>query len=146
LVDSILVMRKFSEMEQYLQQVRAFAAMSLDEYNSDWKAQRIVERTLHLMIELCIDIAHHFISDKGLRVPVSYADSFKVLEENGLISRSTYEVMDKMAKFRNIVVHHYEKIDASIVVTILKKHLDDFLLFRDAILKDLDRADDGVGL
>jgi hypothetical protein len=35
-VDSILVMRKFSEMEQYLQQIRAFAAMSLDEYNDDF--------------------------------------------------------------------------------------------------------------
>ncbi len=146
MVDSILVMRKLSEMEQYLQQVREFAAMSLDEYSSNWKAQRIVERTLHLMIELCIDIANHFISDKGFRVPVSYADSFKVLEENGLIPASTYEVMSKMAKFRNIVVHHYEKIDASIVVTILKRHLEDFILFRDAILKQLARSGEGVGL
>jgi uncharacterized protein YutE (UPF0331/DUF86 family) len=142
LVDSILVLRKLSEMEQYLQQIREFAGLSLDEYSSDWKTQRIVERTLHLMIELCIDIANHFISDKGLRVPVSYSDSFRVLEESGLISSSTYEVMSKMAKFRNIVVHHYEKVDASIVITILRRHLDDFLLFQDAILKQLAGAGD----
>jgi uncharacterized protein YutE (UPF0331/DUF86 family) len=41
-----------------------------------------------------------------------------------------------------IVVHHYEKIDASIVIIILRKHLDDFLLFRDAILKQLAAAGD----
>lgn len=47
--------------------------------------------------------------------------------------------MERMAKFRNIVVHHYDKIDESIVVTILREHSDDFLLFRDAILKTLKR-------
>lgn len=146
MVDSILVMRKLSEMEQYLDQIREFASLSLEEYSANWKAQRIVERTLHMMIELCLDIANHFISDKGLRIPVSYADSFKVLEENGLITASIYEVMSKMAKFKNIIVHHYENIDASIVVMILRKHLEDFLLFRDAILKQLTRAGDEVGL
>jgi uncharacterized protein YutE (UPF0331/DUF86 family) len=146
LVDSILVMRKLSEMEQYLGQIREYASLSLEEYGGNWRAQRIVERTLHLMIELCIDIANHFISDKVLRVPVSYADSFKVLEENGLINTSTYEVMSKMAKFRNIIVHHYEKIDAAIMVTILKRHLDDFLLFRDAVVKQLPGGGRGVCL
>jgi hypothetical protein len=42
-------MRKLAEMEEYLQQDREFAVMSLDDYSSDWKAQRIVERTLHIM-------------------------------------------------------------------------------------------------
>jgi uncharacterized protein YutE (UPF0331/DUF86 family) len=40
----------------------------------DWKTRRIVERTLQIMIELCIDIAGHIISDRRLRVPVSYAN------------------------------------------------------------------------
>ena len=40
-----------------------------------------------------------------------------------------------MTKFRNIVVHHYDKVDEAVVVDILKRHLDDFLQYRDAILK-----------
>lgn len=60
-----------------------------------------------------------------------------MLLEGNLIDPSLYQVMEKMAKFRNIVVHHYDKIDESIVVTILREHLDDFLVFRDAILKTL---------
>jgi len=36
--------------------------------------------------------------------------------------------------FRNVIVHHYDKIDESIVITILKKHLDDFSAFKNAIL------------
>jgi uncharacterized protein YutE (UPF0331/DUF86 family) len=49
--------------------------------------------------------------------------------------------MEGMAKFRNIVVHQYDKIDNSIVVGILKRHLDDFLNFRNAILSILPTGD-----
>ena len=39
-----------------------------------------------------------------------------------------------MAKFRNIVVHHYDKVDAEIVVAIIKKDLKDFTGYRNAIV------------
>ena len=39
-----------------------------------------------------------------------------------------------MAKFRNVVVHQYEKVDAEIVIVILKRHLKDFDRFKDVIL------------
>jgi uncharacterized protein YutE (UPF0331/DUF86 family) len=137
LVDKTLVLRKLAEMEEYLGQIREFSSLTKEEYSGDWKSQRIVERTLQIMIELTVDISSHLISDKKLRVPSGYADTFKVLFDSGLIDPPLFQAMEKMAKFRNIVVHHYDKIDESIVVTILREHLDDFLLFRDAILKIL---------
>ena len=39
-----------------------------------------------------------------------------------------------MAKFRNILVHHYDKVDAGIVVGILKSNLNDFLSYKDVIV------------
>jgi uncharacterized protein YutE (UPF0331/DUF86 family) len=44
-----------------------------------------------------------------------------------------------MAKFRNVVVHQYEGVDAGIVVTILRTHLADFKRYRDAVLAYLDK-------
>ena len=137
MVDKNLILRKLTELEEYFNQVSEFSTVSVEEYIGNWKTQRIVERTLQIMIELCIDIAGHIISDKKLRVPVSYTDTFNVLFEAKLITPDTYSIMEKMAKFRNIVVHQYEKIDVAIVVMILKKHLGDFLAFRDAMLKIL---------
>jgi uncharacterized protein YutE (UPF0331/DUF86 family) len=134
LVDNTLIMRKLSELEEYLAQIRTYAGITVSEYTVDWKVQRIVERTLQLMIELCLDISSHIISDRRLRVPGGYADTFRTLGEAGLISADLLVVLEKMAKFRNIVVHQYDRVDAGIVVTILQKHLDDFLLFRDAVL------------
>jgi uncharacterized protein YutE (UPF0331/DUF86 family) len=135
LVDKTLMMRKLSELEEYLNQVMEFTSIKEEEYSGDWKIQRIIERTLQMIIELTVDISAHLISDKRLRVPTGYADAFKVLFEGGLINQDLYQVLVQMAKFRNIVVHHYDQIDDTIVVDILQNHLGDFLLFRDAVLK-----------
>lgn len=135
MVDKNLILRKIAELEEYLEQIREFSNISAEQYAGDWKTQRIVERTLQMMIELCVDIANHIISDRRLRVPVTYADTFKVLSEAGLIDQNLYNTMEKMAKFRNIVVHNYDRIDQSIVVMILRKNLDNFLFFRDQIIQ-----------
>ena len=134
MVDKALLLRKFTELEEYLAQIREYADITLETYSHDWKIQRIVERTLQMMIEICVDIAGHIISDKEYRIPKSYADTFKVLYEEKIISKELYEDMKNMAKFRNIIVHQYDKIDEIIIVNILKKHLGDFVIFKDTII------------
>jgi uncharacterized protein YutE (UPF0331/DUF86 family) len=134
LVDKAIVLRKISELEVYQKQIKEFSDITLQGYKEDWKIQRIVERTLQMMIETCADIANHIVSDRGMRTPTSYADTFKVLLENNIIDSKLFTTMEKMAKFRNVVVHQYEAVDTEIVVAILKKHLGDFDKFKEAIL------------
>jgi uncharacterized protein YutE (UPF0331/DUF86 family) len=128
-------MRKLAELETYINQMQEYSTITVKEYSKDWKIQRIVERTLQMMIELCVDITNHVIADKKYRVPTSYGDTFQVLEEEGLISDEQCNTMKKMAQFRNIIVHHYDKIDEAIVVNILRQNLKDFLEYRDSIIK-----------
>lgn len=137
MVDRALIGRKIAEVETYLDQVKEFSKISLTAYRNDWKAQRIVERTLQMLIELCIDIANHLISDKNMRLPTGYADTFKVLMENKVISKELFKRMERMAKFRNIIVHQYEKIDPTIVISILRKDLNDFERYKKAIIKHI---------
>ncbi|HLA27549.1 MAG TPA: HepT-like ribonuclease domain-containing protein [Syntrophales bacterium] len=53
MVDKTLILRKLVELETYREQLREFSSVSIEEYSGDWKTQRIVERTLQIMIELC---------------------------------------------------------------------------------------------
>ena len=78
MVDKGLVLRKLAELEEYLGQIREYTNITIERYSSDWKIQRIIERTLQIMIETCADIAGHIISDRGYRIPKSYADTFRV--------------------------------------------------------------------
>jgi uncharacterized protein YutE (UPF0331/DUF86 family) len=136
-VDKLLIGRKLTQLDTYLSQIKEFSKISIVTYKSDWKMQRIIERTLQMLIELCIDIANHIISDEGMRLPSGYADTFTVLMEKKVINRNLFKTMDKMAKFRNIVVHQYEKIGPAIVVSILHNNLKDFENYKRSIIKYL---------
>lgn len=134
MVDKILILRKLADIEEYLSQIREYSDISVTEYSGNWKIQRIAERTLQIMVETCLDISSHVIADKRYRVADSYADMFRVLQENGIIDEALFVSLEKMARFRNYVVHHYDKIDPSIVVTILNKNLGDFQKFEGAVI------------
>ena len=137
MVDDTLILRKLSELDEYYKQIAEYKKITVAQYSGDWKVQRIIERTLQMMIETCVDVAGHIISDKGYRIPKSYSDTFLVLKENDILSDELFSSVEKMAKFRNIVVHHYDKVDVEIVVGILKKDLKDLTGFRDAIVSFL---------
>ncbi len=137
MVDKNLLLRKLSELETYYDQIKEYSDITVDNYKSDWKIQRIIERTLQIMIETCVDVANHIISDKKMRPPISYADAFRILFENNIIETELLDIMEKMAKFRNIVVHQYEDVNAEIVSVIIIKHLGDFLKYKEAILCSL---------
>ena len=137
MVDVTLILRKLSELDEYNKQIKEYEKITVAQYSGDWKIPRVIERTLQMMIETCVDIASHIIADKGYRVPKSYSDTFKVLHEEKIVSSKLFNSLEKMAKFRNIVVHHYDKVDAKIVVGILKKDLKDFMGYRDAVISFL---------
>lgn len=137
LFDISIILRKIAQLELYQKQIQEYSEITVGEYKEDWKKQRIIERTLQMMIETCADIANHIISSGNMRVPGSYADIFRVLNENKIIGEELFRSLEKMSKFRNILVHQYEQIEAEIVVTILKKYLGDFDRFKDEILKYL---------
>ena len=135
MVDEALILRKLAELDQYNSQLKEYENTTANQYSDDWKIQRIIERTLQMMIETCVDIAGHLIADKRFRIPKSYADTFKVLLEEKILDSKLSAVMEKIAKFRNIVVHHYDKVDAEIVTAILKNDLVDFISYKEAIIQ-----------
>jgi uncharacterized protein YutE (UPF0331/DUF86 family) len=137
MVDRPLIFRKLDSLSLYTRQLAEFRGVGLEEYVRDWKVQRIVERTLQMAVEICADIADHIISDEGLRAPVSVADAFTVLRETSIVSETLHGALVKMAKFRNVVVHQYDEVDAEIVIAILTKHLGTFDTFRTEILSHL---------
>ena len=134
MVDKTLILRKFANLDEYVGQIGEYSAISLEDYAQDWKIQRIVDRTLQMMIETCLDVAGHIISDEGFRVPETYADMFKILVENQILEKSQSEPLNRMTKFRNIVVHQYEKVDPTIVIGILRNNLEDFEKYKKAII------------
>jgi uncharacterized protein YutE (UPF0331/DUF86 family) len=51
MVDETLILRKLAHLEEYVSQIEEYRSLSVEQYQDDWKLQRIIERTLQMMIE-----------------------------------------------------------------------------------------------
>lgn len=138
MIDRDVVESKLRFLQEYLNDLKAYKDISLNDYRTSKKDQRFVERTVHLACECCIDIATHIISRQGLREPKDNKDLFVILFEENIISENVCSSMIKMAKFRNIVVHDYARIEPEIVLGILRKDIGDFKKFAREIIGYLD--------
>ncbi len=133
MVDRDLIRRRLTFLDTYLEQLAPYREVDLAAYQQDWKTQRIVERTLHLAIETCMDIADHIVADRRLRVPETGAESFEILAEAQLLPRELGDALAKMVGFRNILLHDYARLDPAIVVRVLGQDVADLARFRDAV-------------
>jgi uncharacterized protein YutE (UPF0331/DUF86 family) len=133
MVDRDLVLRRLALLEAYLGQLAPYRGIDVDAYRADWKTQRIVERTLHLAIEVCMDVADHLVADRRLRMPETGAEAFEILAEAGVLPAPLATALASMVGFRNILVHDYTRLDPAIVVRVLGSDLSDIERFREAV-------------
>ena len=133
MVDRDLVRRRLALLDQYLAQLAQYGTLTLAEYESDWRTQRIVERTLHLGIETCMDLADHVVADRKLRVPDTGAEAFEILAEAGILPGELGRSLATMVGFRNILVHDYAKLDPAVVLRVLGHDVQDLVRFRDIL-------------
>lgn len=133
MVDRELILRRLVNLEAYLEQLTPYRDLELDAYRRDWKTQRIVERTLHLAIEICMDVADHIVADRRLRVPETGAESFEILADAHLLPKDLGRALALMVGFLNILVHDYTKLDPTIVIRVLRTDLEDLDRFRDVV-------------
>jgi uncharacterized protein YutE (UPF0331/DUF86 family) len=89
---------------------------------------------LQVSIECCLDVANHIIAAERFRVPKDYADSFKVIEEQGLVPQKLGQRLQQMAKFRNRLVHLYGTIDDLNVYKYINEDVNDLVEFKSIVI------------
>lgn len=92
--------------------------------------------------EAALDMAQHLIRCDTLGVPQSARDSFELLARAGVIEPALADSLKRMVGFRNIAVHDYQQLHLPIVVSIITRHLDDFLVFSKLLLTREGRLDE----
>lgn len=126
-------------LAEYSSDLQDMQSVSLEEYQENKLIRKAVERTLHTAIEACLDIGHHVIAKEGFRSPQDNKDVFVVLGEEGVIPHELASRLTDMARFRNILVHEYTRLDNTVVYGILKRRLGDFNEFARAIVSYVSR-------
>ena len=139
MVDQILVERFLADIRMNVKELREATDITWEIFQTDTRARRFVERTLHILIEACLDVAHHIIADEEFREPKNSRDAFTVLAEHNILPFNELETFHNMIAFRNLLVHYYERIDDEIVYGIFTRHLGDFDVFIEKIITYLRR-------
>jgi len=115
-----------SSMRESLRILRQIRGMPQTEFYEDIHRQGSAKYHFIIAIEAAIDIANHLISKSALRVPNDYADTFRVLADAGVLEKDFASELEKMARFRNRLVHIYWNVDVREIWKILQSRLGDF--------------------
>ena len=124
---------KFGQLDEFLATLKGIRKTPLDKFLKDKILIGSAKYYLQVSVECCLDIANHIIAAEGFRAPKDYADSFKVLEEQGVFDEELGIKLKQMAKFRNRLVHLYGEIDDGYVHDFLNADLKDILDFKRVI-------------
>jgi len=85
-----------------------------------------IVRSLQTSVEAMIDIAYHLCARLYAKEPRSAADAFEILAQRGDLPGAFLPRVQRMVRFRNLVVHGYLHTRPEVVERILAEDLGDF--------------------
>jgi uncharacterized protein YutE (UPF0331/DUF86 family) len=111
MVDRTKLAKYIQDLEEYLKHLAELQKHSVEEFLSDWRIYDLAERQLHLALEKFLTIGEMIISEFGFAKPDTYADIPRILFENKVIPNQLKDKLIDLARFRNVLVHDYLRLD-----------------------------------
>lgn len=111
MIDKEKIAKYIQELELYLKHLSELQRHKKEEVLSDWRIYDLVDRKLHLAIESFLVLREMIISEFGFQKPDTYADIPRILFENKVIDLKLKEKLTELARFRNVLVHGYTRLD-----------------------------------
>lgn len=134
MVDDVLI-NKAASIERCIARVRQEYDKGADTFATDFTRQDAAILNIQRACEAALDMGHHLIRRERLGVPQSSRDVFELLSRGGWLDSALVPSMKNMIGFRNIAVHEYQTLQLPITVSIITRHLGDFVAFSSAILR-----------
>jgi len=126
---------KFDVIDRNLRFLEKIKTLTPDQFVESYRDIQAAKYSLLEIMEACVDIANYIISVKGFRRAEEYSEMFKVLKEEGIITKELATKLEDMARFRNLLVHRYGEVDNKRVLEIITHNLKDIEEFEREIEK-----------
>lgn len=117
---------RLKEISKTLDEIRPVAR---EEFLKDATLNSAAMFNLLVGITIILDVGQHLLTQFAQRTAREYQEVVKFLGEEKIISVSLASENKKMASFRNMLVHEYDKIDLAQVHDYLQKAPDIFREF-----------------
>jgi uncharacterized protein YutE (UPF0331/DUF86 family) len=133
-LNSDLIRARCAEIEESLARLEQFRSLSRETFLSNQDLLDVACYRLLVAIEAALALCFHVSAKRLHKVPEEYAGCFETLHEAGLLPADLTARLQQMARFRNLLVHVYWKIDYAQVYEVILTRLDDLRTFRTAII------------
>lgn len=129
-----LIRTRCQEIEESLNRLEGIKVKPKEDFLKDQDAQDIACYRLLVAIEAALGLCYHVAAKRLRKVPGEYAECFANLADAGIISTDLSEKLQRMARFRNLLVHTYWKVDYATLYELIQHNLKDLRHFSKAIV------------
>lgn len=133
-VDPIRVRDLLGNIADAQRRLRELGQLSEADFLDDYRNTESAKYLLIVATEAAIDLCNHIVACQGGRPPQDYADCFAILVELNVIDSHLVDRLKRMARFRNLIVHLYWRVDNRRVYQIIQDDLSDLDAFRQQVL------------
>jgi len=128
-LDADVVRARCSDIEESVIRLEHLATAGRDRFLADRDSQDIACYRLLVAIESALGLCYRVATRRLRKAPDDYAACFAVLSEAGLLPEDLSQRLQQMARFRNLLVHIYWKLDYGRVYDIMQRDIGDLRLF-----------------
>jgi len=125
----------FDTFEENLGKLERLSRFSYDEFMAEFWYLEAAVHLLQISVEALVDISRYVIRSLGLPSADAYRQVPIVLANAGYFDQTATPIYDKIVRFRNLVVHHYYRVDPEEVYQILTKNLSDLQNWHTTLLE-----------
>lgn len=136
------ILSKSGRIREHLALVRSIQDECLERFTRDPIYRGALLHYLYLIADGCVVLAGLVIRHRKLRIPQSYAESFDILGESGILDPAFAYKFSKIAGFRNFLAHDYERIDPVFICQDVLARLEEIEQFLDSIHKTFTQGTD----
>jgi uncharacterized protein YutE (UPF0331/DUF86 family) len=119
-VDESVLVRKLALIEERLDLLKPFAALSLPGYRDDPVRKKGAEKLLQEIVNAAVDANYHVLVQSGGAPPADAHTSFLELSRLNVLTPDLARETAPFAGLRNILVHEYEAVDDDRILAALR--------------------------
>jgi uncharacterized protein YutE (UPF0331/DUF86 family) len=120
-----ILLEKAGDIKRAQLSLREIISHGQDQFLDNPYLRGAAKYELIVAIEAAISICNHINAKIGSRTPETYSDCFLLLVQNKIIKPDLGNRLSDMARFRNLLVHVYSKVDDERVYQIIMENLPD---------------------
>ena len=129
-----IVINKIQSIQRCISRARAEYGAAPNSFAENFTRQDAAVLNVLRACEQSIDLANHLIKTYKMGIPTATADSFSLLQQQGVIDDDLRQKLVNMVHFRNTIIHQYQRMDIAIVQAVIKNGLDDLIRLGDNVM------------